>query len=154
VGSADVRRAAQALRRAVRVSGRRRREMLVGRRDCFRALGGGVLAAWAIESLGCNDPEGAPTTSEQAIVGSGDGRTTTRREAAAAAGARDATTTSEDAAVTADADADVPDADLADASDGDAHVYVVMYDTYAMALYSDGSLGPQTGIITVDDVIA
>ncbi len=30
---------------------------------------------------------------------------------------------------------------------------VVLYDTYAMALYFDGSLGPKTGIIKVDYVI-
>lgn len=31
---------------------------------------------------------------------------------------------------------------------------VDMYDTYAMATYYDGSLGPKTGICKVDDVIA
>lgn len=32
--------------------------------------------------------------------------------------------------------------------------YVTLYDTYAMALYYDGTLGPKTGIVTVDQVIA
>lgn len=35
----------------------------------------------------------------------------------------------------------------------DAEDYVILYDTYAMALYMDGSLGPKTGIIKVDYVI-
>lgn len=31
--------------------------------------------------------------------------------------------------------------------------YVILYDTYAIALYMDGSLGPKTGIIRVDDIL-
>src|SRR5688500_19010223 len=31
--------------------------------------------------------------------------------------------------------------------------FAVMHDTYAQALYLDGSLGPLTGVITVDQVI-
>ncbi len=31
---------------------------------------------------------------------------------------------------------------------------VILYDTYAMALYMDGGLGPKTGIIKVDYVLA
>lgn len=31
---------------------------------------------------------------------------------------------------------------------------VVLYDTYAMALYMDGSLGPKTGVLKVDYVLA
>ncbi len=31
---------------------------------------------------------------------------------------------------------------------------VVLYDTYAMALYMDGGLGPKTGIIKVDYIVA
>jgi hypothetical protein len=33
-------------------------------------------------------------------------------------------------------------------------MYVVMYDTYAQALYYDGTEGPKTGIITVDMILA
>ncbi len=32
--------------------------------------------------------------------------------------------------------------------------FVTMYDTYAMATYFDGSLGPKTGIIKVDYILA
>ncbi len=32
--------------------------------------------------------------------------------------------------------------------------YVTLYDFYAMALYMDGSLGPKTGIIRVDYILA
>lgn len=31
--------------------------------------------------------------------------------------------------------------------------FVIMYDTYAMALYMDGGLGPKTGVIKVDYII-
>lgn len=32
--------------------------------------------------------------------------------------------------------------------------FVTMYDTYAMALYMDGGLGPKTGVVKVDYIIA
>lgn len=35
----------------------------------------------------------------------------------------------------------------------DAEDYVILYDTYAMALYMDGGLGPKTGIIKVDYIL-
>lgn len=35
-----------------------------------------------------------------------------------------------------------------------ARAFVTLYDTYAMALYMDGSLGPKTGIIKVDYILA
>ena len=35
----------------------------------------------------------------------------------------------------------------------DEEDYVILYDTYAMALYMDGSLGPKTGIIKVDYIL-
>jgi len=35
-----------------------------------------------------------------------------------------------------------------------ADEFVTLYDTYAMATYFDGSLGPRTGIVTVDMIIA
>ncbi len=31
--------------------------------------------------------------------------------------------------------------------------FVILYDTYAMALYMDGSLGPKTGILKVDYIL-
>jgi hypothetical protein len=45
------------------------------------------------------------------------------------------------------------DARTTDAMCGDAG-YAVMYDTYAQALYLDGTYGPLTGIIRADYVIA
>src|SRR4051812_45675353 len=42
----------------------------------------------------------------------------------------------------------------AGADDGKIVGTVTLYDTYAMALYYDGGLGPQTGIIKVDDILA
>ena len=56
-----------------------------------------------------------------------------------------------DAAAEADADADAAPAAGPDACQGDT---VLMHDTHAQALYLDGSLGPLTGVIHVDDVIA
>lgn len=42
-------------------------------------------------------------------------------------------------------------ADLTDRAGDDT---ILMYDTYAMATYFDGTLGPKTGICKVDDIIA
>lgn len=38
--------------------------------------------------------------------------------------------------------------------DGTPRGEVIMYDTYAMALYMDGGLGPKTGTIKVDYILA
>jgi len=35
----------------------------------------------------------------------------------------------------------------------DSDAFVTMYDTYAVALYMDGSIGPKTGIIKVDYIL-
>jgi hypothetical protein len=40
------------------------------------------------------------------------------------------------------------------ASEGGDDEFVTLYDTHAMATYFDGSLGPRTGVITVDMVLA
>jgi hypothetical protein len=48
-----------------------------------------------------------------------------------------------------------PDASIADAmSEASEAKTVTLYDTYAVALYFDGTLGPETGIIKVADVAA
>jgi hypothetical protein len=48
---------------------------------------------------------------------------------------------------------DASAADAGDAGDGEAP-FVILYDTYAQALYLDGSYGPKTGIIKVADIAA
>jgi hypothetical protein len=53
-----------------------------------------------------------------------------------------------------DAAPGTPPPAAADAAPGCDAGSVVMYDTYAMALYMDGSLGPETGVIEVEFVIA
>lgn len=58
-------------------------------------------------------------------------------------------------AADAGADPPAPDANpTTPAADACAAGTVLMHDTYAQALYLDGSLGPLTGIITVASVVA
>ncbi|MBX3227099.1 MAG: hypothetical protein KIT84_35815 [Labilithrix sp.] len=42
--------------------------------------------------------------------------------------------------------------DAGDTGSGDAGALVVLYDTYAQALYLDGTLGPKTGIVRATDM--
>lgn len=62
----------------------------------------------------------------------------------------DAGESSADAART---DATVRDPDSGFEDSGMCDRFVIMHDTYAQALYLDGTLGPLTGIIHVDDVL-
>ena len=138
----------------------------VGRRDWFRVVGGGVIGTWALTNAGCSDPTDASR-------GVGEGLRALNPEALdGSASEEDADTAGTDAADAGDAnasdagngtnagDANATDAtgadaaDAADAAEAAPTVYVTMYDTYAMALYFDGGLGPKTGTIKVDDVIA
>jgi hypothetical protein len=68
-----------------------------------------------------------------------------------AARAEDAETAPPDAEEMQNADADEPQ-DPPDA--GECQTFVHMHDTYAQALYFDGTYGPLTGVCTVDYVLA
>ena len=99
------------------------------RRDFLKMMAGGA----AVSAVGCKIGEDAPPDDEPGGADAG------------AAGGSDA------APGTPDGGGDP----AVDAGDGclDAG-YVVMYDTYAQALYMDGTLGPLTGTITVDYILA
>lgn len=47
-----------------------------------------------------------------------------------------------------------PRADATSNVSDDDDDFVTLYDTYAMAMYYDGTIGPKTGVIKVDDVLA
>lgn len=77
----------------------------------------------------------------------------------AAVAEADASVAEEDAAMEADATSSEPDAteplaDAAESSDAGCSQYATMHDTHAQALYFDGTYGPLTGVITVDQVLA
>jgi hypothetical protein len=116
----------------------------ITRRAWLRIVSGGALGFLATRAIACvgesnamSDDEVDPETTAMPLEGG--------------SGASDAhPPTTSDAQSQADAAAIVD----AHGGDADATAFVVLYDTYAQALYLDGTYGPKTGIIRVVDIAA
>src|SRR5688572_30793222 len=118
------------------------RSFFVRRRGCLLWVSGGALG-WLVTSACSSSGDGATLVSSEGTSPSPPSPTLAEGEEQSEAppktpsGAADASI--EDAA--GDAEASAPKT-------------VTLYDTYAVALYFDGTLGPKTGIIKVADVAA
>lgn len=125
------------------------------RRAALRLLGAGALGWFSTRSLACG---GEPSLgAEQTYVALDEGEPLpgakgTQVPASAGADAAGGGPNGNDVS-DGGADASIADAQ-ADAPEAGPTQYVTLYDTYAVALYFDGSLGPTTGIISVADVAA
>lgn len=115
------------------------RSFFVRRRGCLLWVSGGALG-WLVTSACSSPEERAPALATEGTSPPPPGGEVTRTtEATAPSDAMSEETP--DASVIMDAEVEAA-----------APKTVTLYDTYAVALYFDGTLGPKTGIIEVADV--
>jgi hypothetical protein len=114
---------------------------VIDRRDCLRLFGAGAVAWVSSRAIACSSPENEETDATEQALEAGTSPTEAGGDADAGV-------------VEAAADADTSDAtDAHDAADAhDATAFVILYDTYAQALYFDGTYGPTTGTIRAVDM--
>jgi hypothetical protein len=116
-----------------------------GRRACLAWVGGVALTGVAAAS-GCADR--GPATEDVDEVSSASGADASARDASVSRDAARPVEELDAAGSPGDASIDSGDA----ATDGGR--VVTLYDTYAVALYFDGTLGPKTGVVTAAQMAA